>query len=106
MSLAKSLSGSGAPLVVVPLVADAGPDATLVIDTPTALAGAASNGVAPYTYLWSVVSKPALGAVAFVSATVANTNVTLSGATGAYVLLLTVSDSAAQTATDDVTLTV
>lgn len=87
------------------LDAYAGPAATLVYNTATALAGSASGGTGPYTYAWSTVSAPSHGVVTLSNASSATSNCTLTGPNGSYVLRLTVTDAVLATATDDVTLT-
>lgn len=96
-------AGSAPP---APLRVDAGPNAPAVLGVPQALAGSASGGTAPYTFLWSVQSKPVGGVVAFVDATNPTTNVTLSGAEGVYVLKLIAHDAVGTVAGDTVTLSV
>lgn len=89
-----------------PPTANAGSDFNYDLLAANSLSGSASGGTAPYTYSWSVVSKPTRGTCALSNSAVANPTITLRGALGAYQLRLRVTDALGQTGTDTVTVTV
>lgn len=82
--------------VVAPLVANAGPDVTINAGASTTLAGSATGGTPPYTYLWS----PASG---LSSTTISNP---VASPTSTRTYTLTVTDFRGRTASDGVVVTV
>ncbi len=88
--------------------ANSGSDSTQSNNNDKALSGSASDGTAPYTYAWSVVSQPSGANASITSATSASATLTSmsASASGAYVCRLTVTDASGFTSTDRVTVDV
>ncbi len=86
------------------LSADAGADQSVAVGSIVQLTGAAVGGTAPYAFQWQQISgpvqtiDPATGAGAVLTV--------IGAASGTAIFQLTVTDGAAQTATDTVTVTV
>lgn len=92
-----------APLTTV----SAGSDDTYSVLTGSyALNGSVSDGVAPYTYAWSCISRPTRGTYSLSNSAVASPTITLRGAIGEYRFRVTVTDSVGRTGTDEVVITV
>lgn len=88
-----------------PPVADAGPDATYLAFSAKVLAGGASGGIPPYTYLWTQLSAPPDSSIDLDDNTDPVSGFVLNGVAGAYVLDLQVTDSVLSVAHDQVTFT-
>jgi hypothetical protein len=91
--------------LTIPLTARAGADAIVTYGSPFALAGSASGGTAPYSYAWTLRSRPNRTKVTLANSAIANATATVEGPNGAVVLRLTVTDADGNTAYDEKTLT-
>lgn len=87
------------------LTANSGADDSVETDTDVALSGSGNGGYGAYTYAWTVVSSPGGSTPVFSAPSAAATNFQADVA-GSYTLRLTVTDSLATDATDDVIITV
>jgi hypothetical protein len=98
--LANLLEANGSPFSVV-----ASADSATVPGSTVGIDATPFDGVSPYSYAWTVTSEPSVGAAVFDDDEIAGPTVTFSKA-GSYTFEVTVTDDAANTATDEVTVTV